>query len=249
MQNKSSCKNEFERGNASLDFRLRPCGKCSDVKIRRHPFYSFPLGGGRWAIARMRGALLSKGHFFFTPHPASGHPLPQGAREQKIGFTLIELLVVVLIIGILAAVALPHYKMAVAKARMSTLLGMMNAVKQAQETYYLANGSYANDINELSVSLPGQSYPPLPNRAVYSPNAWTLDINDSTIGVMGQDARVSGVQIYFFHDHISHEWKGKHLCYARMSNDFANKICQNLTNRKTPNSNNGPNTNNIYFFK
>ncbi len=164
-------------------------------------------------------------------------------------FTLIELLVVVLIIGILAAVALPQYKMAVAKARASTLLGMMNAVKQAQETYYLANGSYASDINELSVSLPGKPYPPFPNRAVYSPNAWTLDINDSTAGVMGRDARVSSVQIYFFHDHISHEWKGKHLCYARMSSDFANKICQNLTNRKTPNSNNGPNTDNIYFFK
>ena len=165
------------------------------------------------------------------------------------GFTLIELLVVVLIIGILASVALPQYKLAVAKARVSTLLGMMNAVKQAQETYYLANGSYANDINELSVSLPGKPYPPLPNRVVYSPNAWTLDINNSTAGVKGQDDRVSGVQIYFFHDHISHEWKGKHLCYARMSNDFANKICQNLTNRKTPNSNNGPGTDNIYIFK
>ena len=165
------------------------------------------------------------------------------------GFTLIELLVVVLIIGILAAVALPQYKLAVAKARASTLLGMMNAVKQAQETYYLANGSYANDINELSVSLPGDPYPPFPNRVVYSPNAWTLDINDSTAGVMGRDARVSGVQIYFFYDRTSHGWAGKQLCYAAMSSDMANKICQNLTNRKTPNSDNGPNTDNIYFFK
>ena len=164
-------------------------------------------------------------------------------------FTLIELLVVVLIIGILAAVALPQYKMAVAKARASTLLGMMNAVKQAQETYYLANGSYANDINELSVSLPGQSYPPLPNRRIYVPGAWSIDINDSTISVMGIDDRVSGVKIYFFYDRVSHQWAGKQLCYATMSNDVANKICQNLTNRKTPNSNNGPNTDNIYFFK
>ena len=214
---------------------------------------SSPLAGGARRTGKSEGYI--KGNTYLNPLigfeclRTQNHFPRQDGSQTASGFTLIDLLVVVLIIGILAAVALPQYKMAVAKARASTLLGMMNAVKQAQETYYLANGSYANDINELSVSLPGKPYPPFPNRAVYSPNAWTLDINDSTAGVMGRDARVSSVQIYFFHDHISHEWKGKHLCYARMSNDFANKICQNLTNRKTPNSNNGPNTDNIYFFK
>ena len=214
---------------------------------------SSPLAGGARRTGKSEGYI--KGNTYLNPLigfeclRTQNHFPRQGGSQTASGFTLIELLVVVLIIGILAAVALPQYKLAVAKARVSTLLGMMNAVKQAQETYYLANGSYANDINELSVSLPGKPYPPFPNRAVYSPNAWTLDINDSTAGVMGRDARVSSVQIYFFHDHISHEWKGKHLCYARMSSDFANKICQNLTNRKTPNSNNGPNTDNIYFFK
>ena len=160
-------------------------------------------------------------------------------------FTLIELLVVVLIIGILSAVALPQYKMAVAKARMSTLLGMMNAVKQAQETYYLANGNYASDINELSVSLPGQSDS---SRYIYSPNAWSIDINDSSIGVMGSEARVPGVRMFLFQDHTLHVWAGKHLCYARMSNDFANKICQNLAGKKRADSNNGPDTDNIYFL-
>lgn len=72
-------------------------------------------------------------------------------KSNKQAFTLIELLVVVLIIGILAAVALPQYQKAVTKSRVATMLPVLASLVQAQETYYLANGQYTEDGRKLDV--------------------------------------------------------------------------------------------------
>ena len=70
------------------------------------------------------------------------------------GFTLIELLVVVLIIGILAAIAVPQYQKAVLKARSSEALVQGKALLAAEQAYVLSNGAMTMDLDALDVTLP-----------------------------------------------------------------------------------------------
>ena len=69
-------------------------------------------------------------------------------------FTLIELLVVVLIIGILAAIAVPKYQKAVYKSRLNSLIPLIKSIANAKSEYFLATGQPARKFEDLSISLP-----------------------------------------------------------------------------------------------
>ncbi len=66
-----------------------------------------------------------------------------------------ELLVVVLIIGILAAIALPKYRKAVVKAEAKQLILNVKALAEAQQRFYLTNNRYADSFGELDIDFSG----------------------------------------------------------------------------------------------
>ena len=117
-------------------------------------------------------------------------------REKNLpgGFTLIELLVVVLIIGILAAVALPQYQKAVEKSRAAQAFAIIRSVVAAQESYHLANGNYATNFDELGIDLPWTGDTKwIDGNPAKSNEDWSLQLyNKSAVGKGIAVGRISG---------------------------------------------------------
>ncbi len=73
--------------------------------------------------------------------------------RNKKGFTLIELLVVVLIIGILAGIALPQYRKAVARSQATRLQTLVSSLVPAIQSYYLIHDEYPTSFEDIDIDV------------------------------------------------------------------------------------------------
>ena len=160
------------------------------------------------------------------------------------GFTLIELLVVVLIIGILAAVALPQYNKAVEKSRITEALVTLDAIHKALEVCALEYGAGACNIGTDGLL-------PLDKLHIELPCSTGTDGEGGVTGCIGKDfvfvSDISGPMAYrrvwadpsdpVFGGYAYSLTKvygpgsadhGKFQCYVSPSNDFGEKVCTSL---------------------
>lgn len=163
--------------------------------------------------------------------------------RNKQGFTLIELLVVVLIIGVLAAMALPQYRVAVGMSRASTLYAFMRGVDQAQQAFYMANNRYATTFDSLSVGIP-PGFTKTDEKHIIKGRTGCFimsSLGEGNISIKCSDG-LAGVTMEKYHK------DNFYICWADKTKEISNQICRSLSGQDEHNTVNASGDAFAYFI-
>ena len=154
-------------------------------------------------------------------------------------FTLIELLVVVLIIGILAAIALPQYQKAVLKSRYVQAKIIANAIATAEEEYFLANGKYTRNIEDLALGFNTTEITCEQDNRCDVKFPWgSCDVYASDANVAVTECRIDPYTSYMARYQNDTSSAGLKACVVNgtslTTNDLRWKLCQNETGKTAP---------------
>ncbi|MDD6152613.1 MAG: hypothetical protein PUC11_01500, partial [Elusimicrobia bacterium] len=139
---------------------------------------------------------------------------------------------------ILASVALPQYQKAVQKTRTMRLISLLRSISEAENVYYMANGTYTTQFEDLDIGMPsGGRVESSGSRIIYgdfycylrhegdNPDSFSAYCNDNR-------EEAPTLERYFARDYF--------ICWANHGEGSLDwRVCQNISGKNQPNYFNG----------